>query len=316
MFKRRISAVLLFVIFLISSLGNFSPERVFAMSPEQQKVIQLETLEKLQTPSNGEDFTYAVVPDTQGLSKSDSGANMLRGAFQWLAQQKDALNVKFVSSLGDMTQKSTPAEWSRIKSAYDILRDNGIPFSPCQGNHNHIEGLREAFPVSEFSGKPWFEGYHNGMENACYLFSAGGMDFVLVVIQAHTKHSGDDRASIEWANQKLAQYSNRRAIFATHDFYQNNSLIDEVIKKHDNLFLAVCGHSHTEKYWTEKTIGGNTVHCIVSDYQSRPNGGEGMLRYYTFRPGENRIYAYTYNPTTKQYETDADSQFNFEYKMR
>ena len=36
---------------------------------------------------------------------------------------------------------------------------------------------------------------------------------------------------------------------------------------------------------------------MLTDYQSRANGGDGWLRYYTFKPSENKIYAYTYSPT-------------------
>jgi VCBS repeat-containing protein len=56
------------------------------------------------------------------------------------------------------------------------------------------------------------------------------------------------------------------------------------------------------------------------DYQSRANGGDGWLRYFTFKPSENRIYAYTYSPTRNnglgEFETDDSSQFVLDYDMQ
>ena len=62
------------------------------------------------------------------------------------------------------------------------------------------------------------------------------------------------------------------------------------------------------------------MHQIVQDYQDDPNGGDGWLRYFTFKPAENRIYAYTYSPTRNsglgEYDTDAQSQFVLDYAMQ
>ena len=43
------------------------------------------------------------------------------------------------------------------------------------------------------------------------------------------------------------------------------------------------------------------------------------MRYFTFKPDENKIYAYTYSPTRNgglgEFETDATSQFTLDYDM-
>ena len=43
-------------------------------------------------------------------------------------------------------------------------------------------------------------------------------------------------------------------------------------------------------------FGGNTIHSMVSDYQTRPNGGDGWLRILTFSPRNNTIRVQTYSP--------------------
>lgn len=264
------------------------------------------------------DFTFVVIPDTQHFSVNANGLAIMRDQTEWVIAQKDALNIVFAAHLGDMTESwSDPSEWNRAEEAMDVLKADGtVPYSVAQGNHDYIGSLRERFPVSDWEGKPWFGGYLGGMENAYYLFTADGMDFIIVVIQTHDQFIGVyDWASINWANDLFDQYSDRRAIFVTHDFYENPPLRTDVIDKHDNLFLAVCGHScGREAHWTETSPGGNAVHCILSDYQC-DNPETGLLRYYVFKTLENRICAYTYCPSNDTYETDANSQFCFDYEM-
>ena len=57
------------------------------------------------------------------------------------------------------------------------------------------------------------------------------------------------------------------------------------------------------------------IHQIVADYQSRVNGGDGLLRIMTFDPANDEIYVQTYSPYTDTYETDDDSQFTLPYEM-
>jgi hypothetical protein len=51
------------------------------------------------------------------------------------------------------------------------------------------------------------------------------------------------------------------------------------------------------------------VQQVVQDYQDGPNGGDGWLRYFTFKPAEDRIFGYTFSPTRNgglgEYDTDA-----------
>ena len=63
------------------------------------------------------------------------------------------------------------------------------------------------------------------------------------------------------------------------------------------------------------TFNGNTVHTLVSDYQGRTNGGNGLMRLMYFSPSNNLVSIKTYSPWTDAFETDANSQFTFSYNM-
>lgn len=261
----------------------------------------------------GQNFTFGTIPDTQNLTENDNDAGTVTAITKWYVDKKDSLNIKFVASLGDMTQWGAEDQWIRIRESYNEFKKANLPYAPCQGNHDPtLDLLNKYFPENEFKNNPTYGGNFRGMENAYYLFSANSMDFIVVVIQSHDQYIGIyDTLSIDWANTILNKHNDRHAIFITHDFFENKGLIDDVIKKHDNLFLAICGHSCArEQYWTEKTPNGRTVNCIMSDYQCDEDKG-ASLRYYNFDFENKTINAFTYNVKSLQYETDSNSQFSF-----
>ena len=162
---------------------------------------------------------------------------------------------------------------------------------------------------------------NGNIENAYYFFEASGMKFILLTTQWAKSSSVNS-----WANNVFDQYSDRRAIFVSHsglsrEVINDTYLVDSIVIKNDNIFLGLMGHlceSTGEEYWTTTSKGGNTQHLIRSDYQCRQIDDiqAAMLRYYTFKPKEDRVYAYTYNIRTQSWETDANSQFSFYYDMK
>lgn len=268
----------------------------------------------LNVPCVYADFTIGVIPDTQVLSETANGAAMINAMTQFFVDNKEQLNVVFVASLGDMTENGSNAtEWNRIKTSYNHLKNAGIPFSPCQGNHDNANSLTTHFPVSDFSVTPnWGGAYNNSMLNSYFLFTADKMDFLIL-----TNQYSENAQATAWSNSVYAQNPNRRAIHVNHDIAKGGWVLNNIITKNDHIFMGLCGHDTRmdgEDYWTSTSPNGNIQHLLMTDYQGRKDGG-ATVRYYTFKQDEDRVYAYTYNLTTKSYETDASSQFSFEYDM-
>jgi 5'-nucleotidase (lipoprotein e(P4) family) len=275
------------------------------------------TLITLVFKSEAQDFTIGTIPDSQNLTEKDSLAGRLTEMTEWYAKHKDSLNLKFVAALGDMTQWGAPDQWERVKKSYSVLKNAGIPYAPCQGNHEPDLALFDkVFPVSDFEKMPTFGGYFEGMHNAFYLLTEAGVDYIIVVIQTHDQFIKTyDVNSINWANTIIDKYATRKAILITHDFFENKKLVSDIIKKHDNLILAICGHSCArERYWTEQSPSGNKIHCIMTDYQCDADKG-ATLRYYRFKPSENKVFAYTYSITKRKYEVIGSSQFSFKAQI-
>jgi PKD repeat protein len=76
----------------------------------------------------------------------------------------------------------------------------------------------------------------------------------------------------------------------------------------------LCGHNPGESR-RQDNYQGHTITTCLSDYQWYSNGGNGFLRLYQFSSSNNLVRVKTHSPYVNQYETDADSQFQFSYQM-
>ncbi|MGH7930493.1 MAG: PKD domain-containing protein, partial [Candidatus Binatia bacterium] len=157
-------------------------------------------------------------------------------------------------------------------------------------------------------------------DNHFSLFSAGGMDFIVVYLEFDP---AANPTVLAWADELLKTHVNRRAIVVSHyiteagnpaPFGVQGQAIYEALKGNANLFLMLSAHRPNEGRRTD-IFNGNTVHTLMSDYLARANGGDGWLRILEFSPANNRIRVRTYSPTLNQFETDADSEFTLSYDM-
>ncbi len=153
------------------------------------------------------------------------------------------------------------------------------------------------------------------------MFSAGGDDYLIFHIQFNPS---DDILS--WASEVIDQYPSRRIIVSTHEYvhgygYYSHSRSEigdhiwgKLVKPHaDQIFLVLSGHYENEERITSLE-DGYYVHQLLSDYQDRPNGGNGWLRIIEFSPNIDEISIKTYSPYLNKYETDSNSQFILDKK--
>jgi len=300
-------------------------------------------------PAAATDFTIVAIPDTQHYVDDPARAPTFTAQTQWIAGNKSALNIAFVSHLGDIVEHidAVPEEWPRASASLSVLEANDFKWGLAPGNHDmNSSGVAVnydlTFPVSRFEGNSWYGGYlgkdpvndpvNRQNKNNYELFSVGGLDFLVI----HLEYDMPDY-SVAWADRILKQYPNRRAIISTHLFLNASgvrpttvlnrpngtpaeTVWQQIIRTNCNVFLVLNGHYPGEANRTDLNACGQPVHQLESDYQSRTNGGDGWLRYMTFKPSENKIYVYTYSPTLNggagQFETDANSQFVVDYNMQ
>jgi hypothetical protein len=289
---------------------------------------------RLKTPPVGPDFTLVTLPDTQFYSENSGGTRLQHFTSQtnWIVANRTTLNVPFVAHMGDMVNTASVAqEWTNANTAMSIIEDpvtttltHGIPWGGAPGNHDGTGTEWDThFGLSRFAGRTYFQGgYNSSNRNNYQFFSASGLDFIVINL-AYNANTAGTQAVMDWADALLKAHPNRRAIVTSHwligtgnpaAWGGHGQAVYDNLKDNPNLFLMLCGHIHGEGQRAD-VFEGRTVHTVLQDYQSRTNGGDSWLRYFTFSPANNTITAKTLQTRTLTFETDADSEFTLPYTM-
>ncbi|MGH7929828.1 MAG: hypothetical protein ACREQV_18755, partial [Candidatus Binatia bacterium] len=181
-------------------------------------------------PRDPSDFTIVVLPDTQFYSRDFSPA--FAAQTQWIVDNKDLMNIVYVAHVGDLVENANLAsEWnhadramSRLENPKTTGRLHGIPFGAGVGNHDQNPGSNPAgsstqlynsyFGASRFSGRTYYGGHFgSNNDNHFSLFSAGGMDFIVIYLEYDpAANSG----VLAWADNLLKTHIDRRAIIVSH----------------------------------------------------------------------------------------------------
>ncbi len=314
---------------------TLSPSLIVNVTDPENEILEVRYFAR--AISSSVNFTIIGIPDTQHYTDDVNNNQYFYDQTNWIVANKDALNIVFISQLGDCVENGDTydSEWQVVNTAWTTVEDptttglvDGMPYGLNVGNHDKSSGLtlkyNEYFGISRFQGRAYYGGhYGSDNDNHYELFSAGGMDFIIVDFEYD---STPEQAVLDWADSLLKTYSNRRAIVASHylieadddananEFGAQGQMIYDNLRDNSNLFLMLCGHRTSEGRRTD-VFNGNTIYTLLSNYQGRANGGNGWLRIMEFQPSENKIYVSTYSPSLDQFETDSNSEFVLDYNM-
>lgn len=330
----RIRILLLIIAFVIVSLVFNSCAKVKRAVGAQEAVLE-----------NKDAFTLAILPDTQIYARSYP--EILMAQTEWIAKEKDNLNIRLAVHEGDITHNNSELEWERAKRSMDML-DGKVPYAVAPGNHD-LPGIADSrdtamfnryFPYNHLKNSPSFGGvYEEGrMDNSYHLFSAGGIDWLVLMLEF-----GPRDEVLEWANEITSYYSNRKAIVVTHAYlYSDNTLIgsspehewtpsdypiaregsanngvemwDKFVRKHENILFVFSGHVLNDGTGTLVSRGdnGNFVYQMLANYQMNEMGGEGFLRLLEVDPEKGQVSVKTYSPYTGEFKDGPENEFVFE----
>ena len=312
-------------------------------------------LQKATEHQTTEPFTIAVLPDTQfycdtrlKLSAKWGNGDLRRYFFaqtEWVRDNQKRLNIAFLVHEGDIVQADAPEEWAIAKEAMSVL-DGKVPYCMCLGNHdmgfekadnkyggnigvNRTTHFNTYFPRDTFAKRREFGGTFdpNRHDNSWYHFEAAGMKFLIVSLECKPRDS-----VLNWANKIVSKHPDHRVIVLTHAYLNpkksrntgggvkakgntGEQIWQKFVKKHENIFMVLCGHHSGEAVRTDTGDHGNQVHQILCDYQGMTNGGESWLRYMTFMPESNKISISTYNPALDKFRNGPSSRFDLDYPM-
>jgi hypothetical protein len=302
-------------------------------------------------PGPGRDFLIPVLPDTQNYAREAAGSGtatkeMWFAQTEWIITNRVQQNIAFVATLGDCVQNGNDtSEWKNATNAYYRLESqtrtllgDGVPYGVTVGNHDQEPNgdpdgstafYNQYFGIAHWDDKDYYGGHYDTNNDSWYtFFSAGGMDFIVFSFEYGRYGS----FILDWANDVLATNQNRRVIVLTHhagddnsdvnatttSFSTQGSAIYDALKANTNFFLMLGGHVFNEggEGRRSDTFNGKTVRTLISDYQGRFNGGNGLMRLMYFSPSNNLVSVKTFSPYTGNFETDANSQFSFTYNMQ
>lgn len=318
----RYSCSLLLRILAVVVLLSLS---LIAIQPSVQAIPALPDSKPVASSNLPPDYFFSLVllPDTQIYSRDNP--SIFNAQTNWVVANKNALNIQYVLHTGDIVDNDAVAEWTAAKAAMDILTAGGLPYLNAAGNHDWNWAIPPAtanftsydtyFPPVDTNVYP-----PGSQRNSCRTFSVGGMNFVVLSINNNPNYKGasvpdwdlnwpDQANVIAWANQKLDQYHDYRAIIISHVYKVGNTeqsqwttLWEQVAAKHGNVFLMLAGHDpiYTPQAAVDTIWGnnGNEVKVIQTDYQDFTDGGNGWLRILKFYPEQKKITYENYNPWT------------------
>jgi hypothetical protein len=264
------------------------------------------------------DFSLVHLTDTQYLSEGaveqetaaerEVWASAYRDVAQWVADNADDRKIAYVAHTGDIIENNirsatSPAEVDRARAEFEvssqvqeIIEASGVPNGVVAGNHDNQTGTQvgAGSMYNEFYGPARYEALSQGWESASYggpwragdnenhydLFSAGGLDFVVVGLSY-----GVTREETAWASSVFERYPDRNGILLTHDYLQPSTAVDgrdaalspvdgvtlynTVVAENPNVFLVLGGHRHGVGT-NVKDAGhgsGDAVVEMLADYQ-------------------------------------------------
>jgi len=296
--------------------------------------------------------TIAVLPDTQVYS--DKYPDVFEHQARYIAQQREAFDIRFVAHVGDVTERGSEREWQTALGAMSLL-EGVVPYGIALGNHDYgglgwantrdtlfgsffsMDRLRKmgALGGTQTPGVP---------DNSFHLFSAGGRDWIVLMLEW-----GPRREVVQWGNKMLRTYADRAAIVVTHAYmYHDDTRYDRIrsdqawspysyptadldggvsdgedlwrdlVALHGNVAMVLSGHVLGDGggYLPSKGRVGNTVHQMLSNYQMLPGGGQGYMRMLELMPDGTTVQVKTYSPVLDDYLTGERHQFVIKLDVR
>ncbi len=272
-------------------------------------------------------FSIAVMPDTQQevLRVNDP---RFRNRTEWLVENKAALDLRFVTSSGDVVNWDTPdhAQYAVASAAMKPLEAAGIPYSLAIGNHDTAavcEGGGACDPTRTktlFRDTHTFNNYFNAsrfgavqgafeagkVDNEYSTFSAGGTRWLVLALEMYPRE-----AAVEWAKGVVSSHPDHNVIVVTHSYLDGSGnlagpspgpgrtvpreLFDDLIKQYANTKFVFSGHVGLFGDRVDTGVNGNKVYSFLQTmHDSRSN----PVRLVTVDTKANTLKTWLYSPYT------------------
>jgi hypothetical protein len=290
--------------------------------------------------SGAEPFSIVLLPDTQWYTTASRAGKpqFFTAQTEWIAQNKEGLQIELVLQLGDLTDDNGDASWSNASRSLAVL-DGVVPYVLAVGNHDGLSGanpdtakFNQTFPQSRFAATLGGVFEPGKMDNSFHCLQAGGVDLLVLSLEFGPRDS-----VLVWANQVVEQHPAHRVIVVTHaHLYGDDTLQgsdpahrwtptslgrendapqvwDKFLRKHENIAMVFSGHNFDDGQGRLVGTGdhGNKVLQVLCNFQGEPGGGNGFLQVIRLFPAEDRLEAFTYSPVLDEEMTDSQSSYRY-----
>jgi hypothetical protein len=262
-------------------------------------------------PADGTDtkFTVAVLPDTQ---EEVFGNGHFINRSEWLAANRDQLDLRFVVHTGDVVNWDTPdhAQYESASAALLPLEAAGVPLSLTIGNHDTNAtgeggsgrpGANVRVEVRNTTTFNWYfsterlapEGvFEPGkIDNSYQLFSAGGEDWMILSLELWPRVE-----VVDWAKSVVAANPDRNVIISTHSYLEADGslpqikeygatspqyLYDNLVSVYPNIKVVLSGHVGTAAQRVDTGVNGNRIVSLLGAFHSATSNHIRLLEFDT-----------------------------------
>lgn len=245
------------------------------------------------------DFAFAWETDTQIYA--ESFPYHYKNMNQWIVDNKKDWKIKYVLHTGDITDDyDMETQWKNADTAMKIFDDAGMPYGVLAGNHDVGAGLenytnyQKYFGADRFKNKDYYGGSYKNNLGHYDLITENGQDFIILYMSWDIYTN-----EINWMNQVLKKYPNRKAIIALHRYtrgsekantpitdYAGKLIQTNVVAKNPNVIAVLNGHysgasMNVMGFDDDKDgVKERTVYEICTDYQSNAQEEPNTLNCY------------------------------------
>lgn len=177
-----------------------------------------------------EDFMFIAIPDTQNYTSLSSPTDLFARQTQWLVNNRETLNIKFVTHLGDVVNSpSNQSQWLRATTAMNLMNGQ-LPYGTCPGNHDLASG--DTNYVTRFGPNPthsssvgrwidqstsqnysWYRGASPRGYSSYQIVKVNGRDYMFL----HLDMDCPDQ-DMAWAAGVLAAHPKTLTMITTHNY--------------------------------------------------------------------------------------------------
>jgi 3',5'-cyclic AMP phosphodiesterase CpdA len=246
-------------------------------------------------------FTVAILGDSQNYEDSLTTSGIFNNATQWLVNNKDSRNIKFVMHTGDFVNDNANSTlWTRAMSAMNTLNGK-IPFAVVPGNHDYSDNRNSSLfnsslrfgANSPYAKQSTLDGYYadssnpTSRMNTYHTFEANGNKYLVLALEF-----GPRDAVVDWAKGIVDSHSDYKTILLTHAYMTDGGArfdrsvdpSDPYGRTYDELRAIEVGHDESmynphdyawagsncndgQELWDKIVKGSDNMPLVISGHQ-------------------------------------------------